>query len=149
MRYALDSNVMIYAEGSDNDWRSERALSLLSVIAASDILVPIHAVGETAKWLVGRGGLSKAAGMDRAAIWLQKYPIQETTRAVMEGAFALVEKHKLQFWDALILSSAQAGAASVLLSEDLQNGFKWNGVKVINPFATKLDPVLRKLLGGL
>ena len=148
MRFALDSNVMIYAEGSNNDWRSARALHLLGVIPAKDIVVPVHAVGETARWLVGRGGLSQAIGMDRASGWVQKYPIQETTRAVMDGAFALVKRHKLQFWDALILSSAQVGGASILLSEDLQDGFKWNGVKVMNPFAPKRDRILKVLLAA-
>ena len=148
MRFALDSNVMIYAEGSNNDWRSTRALQLLYLIPARDIVLPVHAVGETARWLVGRGGLSQAIGMDRASAWIQKYPIQETTRVVMDGAFALVKRHKLQFWDALILSSAHVGGAAVLLSEDLQDGFKWNGVKVMNPFAVKLDPVLNQLLGS-
>ena len=40
----------------------------------------------------------------------------------------------VSFWDALILSAAQAAGASLLYSEDLQHGQNYDGVQVRNPF---------------
>jgi len=52
--------------------------------------------------------------------------------------------HNLGIWDAIILSASAAGACRFLLSEDLQNGFTWNGVTVLNPFEVG---VLERVLG--
>jgi predicted nucleic acid-binding protein len=38
--------------------------------------------------------------------------------------------------DALIVRSARAGGCAVLLSEDLQHGQSYEGVRIDNPFAT-------------
>jgi len=34
----------------------------------------------------------------------------------------------------------------VLLSEDLQNGFTWGGVTVVDPFASPMHELLRTLM---
>ncbi len=40
-----------------------------------------------------------------------------------------------------IVSAAQTAACSFLLSEDLQTGQEFNGVKVISPFSTEVAEV--------
>lgn len=47
-----------------------------------------------------------------------------------------VADHGMQIWDALIVSVASENRRRLLLSEDLQNGFAWGGVTVVNPLAT-------------
>ena len=58
-----------------------------------------------------------------------------TDAAVMTEAFNLAEKHGLQTYDAIILAAAAKGGCDMLYSEDMQHGFEWNGVLVVNPFA--------------
>lgn len=53
--------------------------------------------------------------------------------AVLE-AIDVSERHKLSFWDGLVVQAAMRGGAEVLLSEDLNPGQVINGVKVENPF---------------
>ncbi|HEV2396631.1 MAG TPA: hypothetical protein VGS27_06805 [Candidatus Sulfotelmatobacter sp.] len=48
----------------------------------------------------------------------------------------------------MILSAAAAGSCRLLLSEDLQDGFTWNGVTVVNPFAAKKHDLLTGLLSS-
>jgi predicted nucleic acid-binding protein len=50
-------------------------------------------------------------------LWTIKYPAQEISVDVFRGAAELVSKHAFQVWDAVILSAADAGAATVLFSE--------------------------------
>ena len=59
MRVALDSNVMIYAEGAGDEVQRRRALSLIAAIRASDLRMPLQAVGETLRWLVTKGRLTR------------------------------------------------------------------------------------------
>lgn len=42
--------------------------------------------------------------------------------------------HSFSFWDALIVRMAQKTACAILYSEDMQDGRKIDGVKIINPF---------------
>jgi predicted nucleic acid-binding protein len=43
-------------------------------------------------------------------------------------------RHKISFWDALIVVAAQKVSADVILSEDFSHGQKFGGVRVLNPF---------------
>lgn len=54
--------------------------------------------------------------------------------------------HGLPIWDALILSVAAESHRRLLLSEDLQQGFTWRGVTVVNPFVTPYAPLLASIL---
>lgn len=50
-------------------------------------------------------------------------------------ALEIEERHKISFWDALIIQSAEEAGASILYSEDLAAGQLYGPVKVVNPFA--------------
>jgi len=50
-------------------------------------------------------------------------------------------------WDAVIVSAAAEGGCRLLISEDLQDGFTWNGVTVTNPFGAKRNELLAALMG--
>ena len=49
-------------------------------------------------------------------------------------ATEIQRRFDVSFWEALILSAAQAAGASLLYSEDLQHGQNDDGVQVRNPF---------------
>jgi predicted nucleic acid-binding protein len=51
------------------------------------------------------------------------------------AASQLEERHRLSFWDAMIIVAAQQSRATSLLSEDLQDSQTFGGVRVTNPFA--------------
>ena len=54
--------------------------------------------------------------------------------------------HQLASWDALVLNVAAEGGARLLLTEDLNPGFSWRGVQVVNPLKQPTDPLLIQLL---
>jgi len=49
-------------------------------------------------------------------------------------AIDIFQKHKISFWDALIVSAASEARYRVLFTEDLNHGQKIEGVKIVNPF---------------
>jgi len=51
-----------------------------------------------------------------------------------DRARKLAERHRLGFWDALIVASALEARCTVLLTEDLQHGQRFEGLAVRNPF---------------
>jgi predicted nucleic acid-binding protein len=56
-----------------------------------------------------------------------------------EAAWRLEDRFALAWWDALIVASAQRCGARVLLTEDLQHGQDFDGLRVVNPFRASPD----------
>lgn len=67
----------------------------------------------------------------------------ETDGAVMDGAWLIQDRYGLSWWDALIVSAAQAAECAFLLTEDLQEGQDLDGVRVVNPFSTPPEKLAR------
>ena len=44
------------------------------------------------------------------------------------------DRYKQSWWDALIISAAQVSRSRTLLTEDLQEGQRFDGVEVVNPY---------------
>ena len=55
---------------------------------------------------------------------------------ILERAWLLQERHLLSWWDALIVAAAQACGCNILLTEDMQHGYVFDGVRVVDPFAS-------------
>jgi predicted nucleic acid-binding protein len=98
------------------------------------------------RWLIRKGGMSKPAAASRAQEWLLAATPLETTRAIFDAATMLVAGHDFQIWDAIILAGAASCAADILLTEDMQDGFRWRGVTVVNPFADEPSPLLAGIM---
>jgi predicted nucleic acid-binding protein len=63
------------------------------------------------------------------------HPVAMEAR-VLEGAWVIQDQYKFSWWDALILSAAQAAECRYLLSEDLQENQELEDLRIINPFRT-------------
>jgi predicted nucleic acid-binding protein len=61
---------------------------------------------------------------------------------ILEGAWAVQDRHRLSFWDSLIVSAAQVGGCKYLLTEDLQDGQDLDGLEVVDPFRRSPDTIL-------
>jgi predicted nucleic acid-binding protein len=85
--------------------------------------------------LMRRSGLDGAAVSAKVNRYLALGDCLPTSQSVLEEAFQLAADHQLQTYDAIILAAAAQGGCDVLYSEDMQHGFEWNGVLVVNPFA--------------
>jgi predicted nucleic acid-binding protein len=62
------------------------------------------------------------------------WPVVTVNPAVILAATALEERHRLSFWDALVIEAARVAGAERLLTEDLQDGRVIEGVRIENPF---------------
>ena len=65
--------------------------------------------------------------------WL-RFTVQETTLAVVLGAFDIKATHRLSYWDAAIIAAARALGCREVLTEDLTHGREIDGLLVQNPF---------------
>lgn len=146
MRIALDTNVLAYAEGIGDQTRRDTSLLLLERLPVNDVLLPAQTLGELYRVLTGK--VRRNPGKSREAIlsWADSYDVADSSWAAFQSALDLDVDHGLQIWDALILAVAAEHSCRLLLSEDLQHGFTWRGVSVVNPYADTIHPLLERAL---
>ena len=60
--------------------------------------------------------------------------VVNTTDSVIE-ALEIEQRHKISFWNALIVQSALTSGATVLYSENLAGGQRYGPIRVMNPLA--------------
>ena len=61
-------------------------------------------------------------------------PVQALTTELVLAAIATCGRFRISYWDAAIIEAARALGCAVVLSEDLNDGQDYGGVRVENPF---------------
>lgn len=72
-----------------------------------------------------------AVGLIRT--WL-RFMVQEITLPVLLSALEIKVAQRISYWDAAIVSAAQALGCRELLSEDMAHGREIGGVRITDPF---------------
>jgi predicted nucleic acid-binding protein len=141
LRIALDTNVLVYAEGiggSVEDRKKSLAVhEFLETTSGVEWILPLQVIGELHHVLSRKSGLTKPAVRARVEIWLESYESVPAGEASYHMALVLATKHQFAFWDALILSVAANAGCRYLLSEDMSQGFLWHGTTIANPFTAR------------
>lgn len=143
LRVALDTNVLLYAMDINDAERGRRVAALIAELPAASVVLPAQVLGETLNVLVSKKvGWARARARDAVGRWPAAFPVRETTATAMMAAADLVAEHQVQVWDAVILAVAAEAGCGLLLSEDMNHGFQWRGVTVVNPFRDDVHPLL-------
>lgn len=147
MRAALDTNILAYAEGIGDAPRCAAAIRLIEQLPAEIVLLPAQTLGELFRILTAKA--KRKAGLAREAImtWTDSFEVADSSWAAFQAAMDLAIDHNLHIWDALIIAVTAENRCRILLSEDLQAGFTWRGVTVVNPFVAPASPLLASLIG--
>ena len=140
MRVALDTNVLVYAEGFGDDVRCQLAGDLIAQLKPTDSIVAVQVLGELSRVLTSKMKKSGSEVRELLLSWSDGMVVADTTWTSFQSAMDLSVDHQISMWDALILAVAAENKCRLLLSEDFQNGFTWRGVTVVNPFETKAKP---------
>jgi predicted nucleic acid-binding protein len=140
MRVALDTNILVYAEGVNGAERSQRARAVLVELAGDEIVVPVQALGELFAVLTRKARWTATAARAAVLAWHDSYDTVATSPAVLFDAMELVASHRLSFRDAIMLAAAAQTGCRLLVSEDMQDGFTWRGVTIRNPFSGAKHP---------
>jgi len=137
---------MAYAEGLGDKPRCEAAIQLIEQLPAELVIIPAQTLGELFRVLTKKA--NKEAGMAREAImtWADSFEIADSSWPAFQAAMDLAVDHGLQLWDSLIMAVAAENHCRIILTEDLQNGFIWRGLTVVNPFAASAAPLLKNIL---
>lgn len=145
MKVAFDTNILVYAEGINDDGRRNAVSALIALLPPAHVVLPAQVLGELFNVLIRKGGRDRAEARQIVLSWSDVYPIVETSAATLLRAVSLATDHHLRIWDAVILSAAAEAGCRLLLSEDMQSGFTWAGTTIVDPFAAETHPLLATL----
>lgn len=147
-RFTLDTNVLVYATDSLAGGKRERALSIILRAAERDCPLTLQVLGEFFAAATRKGIVSWGTAEAQVQDWMTMFAIVTADRAALRAALAMSRTRRVGFWDALLLATAREAGCAVLLSEDLQDGASYAGVRVRNPFKGAAIPAaVGRLLG--
>ncbi|MBN1905473.1 MAG: PIN domain-containing protein [Deltaproteobacteria bacterium] len=147
MRIALDTNILAYAEGIGDEARCSKAIHLIEQLPSEVILVPAQTLGELFRVLTGKAGRDAKLSREAVISWADSFEVAQSSWDSFQAAMDLSVDHKIQIWDALIMAVAAENKCRLLLSEDLQPGFIWRGITVVNPFDSSFSSFSIGLFG--
>lgn len=146
MRIAVDTNVLVYAEGFGDRTRVHEARGVLDRFPPGSLIVPVQVLGEVFRVLVGKAKRPASEAWSTVSNLRLVHHAYPTTVPAFERAIDLASTHGLQIWDAIVIAAAAEGGCRLLLSEDLQHGATLGGVTVIDPFRDPPHPLLTAAL---
>ena len=134
VRSFLDTNLLIYADAGDQPDKQGQALALIKDhrLAGTGV-VSTQVLQEYANVALRKLGLPSALILARLSFYAN-FDVVTSTPALIASAIELHALRNIHFYDALIVQAAVAGGCSILLSEDMQDGAIFGGVKIVNPF---------------
>lgn len=133
----VDTNILVYAHDRSAGVKHQRARALVeSLWDSGNGVLSTQVLQELCMSLRKRAARPPATDAMRALV--QDYSAWEVvtnTAASIVGALEIESRYRISFWDALIVHAAEAAAATVLYSEDLNDGQVYGAVRVVNPLA--------------
>ncbi len=151
-RVALDSNILVYLAGvsrtAEDEGKIARVRGLVGRLSrSSNLVAPAQTLGELFV-VLRRSGIDPVQARKILLAFADAFGTAASETSTMLSATDLVVDHKLQFWDALIVTAAADAGCTLLLSEDMQHGFVARGLTIVNPLAAAVHPKLAALIEG-
>lgn len=134
MRF-VDTNILLYRVSTDPLESGKQAVAA-AILASRDLCLSVQVLQEFYVQATRPSRPDPISHTDALALirsW-ERYPVLEIDVGLVERALSAKERWQLSYWDAAILEAARSSKCEVLLSEDLNHGQDYDGVRVVNPF---------------
>ena len=135
-RVFVDTNVLVYNRDATEALKQQKASAWLDYLWRSgtgrisfQVLEEFYSAVTTK--LKKRLSIQEARGEVEDLLAWVPLPVD---KEVIKEAWIVQDRHHLSWWDSLIVAAARLLGCRYLLSEDLQHGQDFQGVRVVNPF---------------
>ncbi|MBW4595467.1 MAG: PIN domain-containing protein [Brasilonema angustatum HA4187-MV1] len=139
----IDSNIWLYRfiiNPRDTDAISKQQIAT-AITNYQNILISTQVVNEVCANLIRKAGFNNAQIQILLEELEQGCEILPVSLETLQLAVKLRSRYLLSFWDSLIVASAILGDASILYSEDMQDGLILeNTLQIVNPFRANFSP---------
>jgi predicted nucleic acid-binding protein len=131
----LDSNVILYAFDV-NEGKQEISRRLISSALAGEGTISFQVVQEVLNILTRKAEALATTDAPRRVLEEVLLPLWRVmpSEALYTRALGLQSRYQYAFYDSLIIAAALDAGCGRLLSEDLQDGQRIEGLSIENPF---------------
>lgn len=134
MKAFLDTNIFLYSFLDQDVWKKAVAARLVAdAVQRQNGFVSLQVVKEFCNVMVKKSGRT-ASEIARALDVFHSVHMVAGSMETIRRALEIRDKHGIQFYDALMLSSAETAACDTIFTEDLNDGQMYGAVKAVNPF---------------
>lgn len=135
-KYFVDTNVLMYAHDRAAGAKHEQARALVEELWRDESgVISTQVLQELAANLQRKMTPALTAQAAREVVGLYRaWDVVVNDGDAILAALDLQSRHRISFWDALILRAADARGVDVVYSEDLSDGHAYGSVRVVNPF---------------
>jgi predicted nucleic acid-binding protein len=142
---AFDANVLVYAVDNRNVDKRDRALAAISAALRSDVAaLPLQALGEFVRG-AQRVGIAHAQIAERVDAWGVAFTLLPVAPPDLPDGLALVARHRLQFWDSVMIATCARHGVRWLVTEDMADGATMRGVTLLDPFQPHNVPLMQEI----
>ena len=136
-RFFLDTNIFVYSFDRSSDTKDRRAVQLIrQAVTTRKGIISYQVVQEFFNVALRRFAqpmTAPEAEQYLSAVFRPLLAIQSSPVLISE-ALRLTARHRLSWYDSLIVAAATEGGCGVLYSEDLQHGQRFGDLRIENPF---------------
>jgi len=144
---SFDTNILVYATASLPEPKALRAYDLVGRAMRSGLaILLLQTLAEFANVAIRKAGIPVEDIRRTIDAWRAVLPVQAADQEDLTAALEAVKVHRLPFWDAMLCASAQRAGVRCLLTEDLQDGFILQSVRIVNPFKQANDRLIDEVL---
>ena len=134
MRFA-DTNILLYAISRDAA-EQDKAKLANDILAGRELALSVQVLQEFYVQAT-RASRPDAISHSQAVRLIEsfrRFPVQDLTIGIVMAALHTRQRFQLSYWDAAIIEASRAMGCAEVLSEDLNDGQDYAGVRVSNPF---------------
>jgi predicted nucleic acid-binding protein len=131
----VDTNVLLYAVSSEPE-EAPKARRANEILYAGDVALSAQVLQEFYVQATRASRPNRIAHEPAAKLVesFRRFPVAAVTAEVVLAALATCERFRISYWDAAILEASRSLGCSLVLSEDMNDGQDYDGVRVENPF---------------
>ena len=136
-KYFIDTNIIVYGFDDQQPDKKARSLSLITdALQTGNGIISWQVIQEFLN--VATRKFKVPLKLEDAKLYLQKvlHPLCQVfpDLEIYQNALDLQGKTKYSLYDSLILAGALREGCTILYSEDLQDGYQVDGLRIVNPF---------------
>ena len=130
-KHTLDTNILIYAFGKQDDARKQVAIEIISKCN----IISLQVVNETI-YVLQRKFKFPNSELNKVVEFIkQNFVISDLNINTLDQTLKIAETYGLSFWDSMMVAAALNNHCSILYSEDLHHNQIIEGrLQIVNPF---------------
>ena len=133
--YFVDTNIWLYAFISSQDSEKSKKAQEFILTHQGNLVVSTQVINEVCVNLIRKANMSEESVREVIKSFYRRYDVLVLEKSMLIKASELRQRYAISYWDSLIVAFALAANATVLYSEDMQDGLVVDGrLTIKSPF---------------